>query len=581
MNLVFFLLAFSILTQHSECSIQFSDIQNQIPTWMTNQITQDFESFVNTGISTEEIDKYMACTQPWDGMVRYKILNGHISIVDSEKIHPHFAGRPYVILEALQKVVNRYELPDLDIVVCMHDAWNIDENQNIPILVFAKNKKFSKQILIPDWEALLGHDWGLDFVNASKKIFPWRMKLETSFWRGATTGGNYQNDSWKESARCKLVLSSLKYPELIDARFTLLVQGAEQIQKMKLLVGNCVTPLNSLKYKYLIDVDGNSCAYGRCYWTLLSNSVVLKQTSDNIQWYYGAISPYLHYIPVANDLHDLISQIKWAKNNDENCQKISEFSTEFVLNELNEEKIHLYLYAVLMKYADLQKFKPSSTSSNNTQQADREKLLIEHVKNSIAKADRGISKLNNDILHLEGMSSPKGRHLLNNLCSLPRTNYLEIGCWKGSTLISALFKNQSSVDHATALDNWAEFGGPFQEFKRNCERFLPKNSYQFFSVNSFSIDPLKIIKQPVNIYFYDGDHSALAQQLAFEYYNQILDNVFIAIVDDWDHLPVQEGTYRAFKNLNYKILFEIVLPARFNGDTEQWWNGLYVAVIRK
>lgn len=43
------------------------------------------------------------------------------------------------------------------------------------------------------------------------------------------------------------------------------------------------------------------------------------------------------------------------------------------------------------------------------------------------------------------MSSPKVRHLLNNLCSLPSTSYLEIGTWKGSTWISALFQNQKSV----------------------------------------------------------------------------------------------------------------------------------------
>ena len=68
--------------------------------------------------------------------------------------------------------------------------------------------------------------------------------------------------------------------------------------------------------------------------------------------------------------------------------------------------------------------------------------LIEHVKQSIQNAELGISQLNSKILNLEGMSSDKVRHFLNNICSLEHGNYLEIGVWKGSTFISALYKNK-------------------------------------------------------------------------------------------------------------------------------------------
>lgn len=202
--------------------------------------------------------------------------------------------------------------------------------------------------------------------------------------------------------------------------------------------------------------------------------------------------------------------------------------------------------------------------------------LIEFVKESIQKAHEEISKLDPDIYRIVGASSPKVRRLLNNLCSKSNTCYLEIGCWKGSTLISALYKNQSSIDSAVAVDI-----APDVDLLPNTTKFLPPNSFQFYSANCFTIDPLSIIFSPINVYFYDGEHYFIDQERAFTHYNSVFDNLFIAVIDDWNWDMVKNGTYSAFDKLNYTILYENELPARFNGDQEQWWNGIYIAVIRK
>ncbi len=73
--------------------------------------------------------------------------------------------------------------------------------------------------------------------------------------------------------------------------------------------------------------------------------------------------------------------------------------------------------------------------------------LIEHVELSIQNAIDNISKINNDVINVEGMTGIKTRHLYNNICSYKKSNneklkYLEIGTWKGSSLISALYKNE-------------------------------------------------------------------------------------------------------------------------------------------
>jgi hypothetical protein len=211
--------------------------------------------------------------------------------------------------------------------------------------------------------------------------------------------------------------------------------------------------------------------------------------------------------------------------------------------------------------------------------------IVSHVKDSIAKAQCEISKLPPAILRVPGLSSPKVRHLLNNLCSLPGGRYLEIGVWAGSTFIAALYGNDRALAEAIAIDNWSQFqlSEPKKAFVRNTSKFLSKNSFKFYEYDSFNLNKTEIFnpQKPINIYFYDGFHSVEAQKLAFVYYNDILANTFIAIVDDYGWDNVKLGTQLAFKELGYKILFEEYLPARFEGDRETWWNGIYVAVIRK
>jgi hypothetical protein len=219
-------------------------------------------------------------------------------------------------------------------------------------------------------------------------------------------------------------------------------------------------------------------------------------------------------------------------------------------------------------------------SKENNEALSKEEWLIMHLKQCITNGDLKKSKLSNEILAIDGMSSSKVRHFLNNLCTLPETRYLEIGVWKGSTFISAVYKNESTIAQAVAIDNWSQFGAPYAEFEKNIEHFVNGQNNQLYSLNCFNIN-LNEFSKPINIYFYDGDHSEATQEQAFTYFNAIFDDIFIAVVDDWNFPEVPKGTYSAFKKLKYHILFEQVLPADHNCDKANWWNGLYVAVIKK
>lgn len=207
--------------------------------------------------------------------------------------------------------------------------------------------------------------------------------------------------------------------------------------------------------------------------------------------------------------------------------------------------------------------------------SDQEQLLIDHVERSLSFAGIGVSGLSSQVLQIEGMSSPKVRHLLNNLGSLPGTNYLEVGLWKGSTWISTLYGNDDTINSAIGIDSWDEIA-PIS-FYENWQQFISNSRGQLYEVNCFNIDK-GVFKKPVNLFFYDAEFDI---NKALTFFDDVLDDAFILLVDDWNFQQVQETTRQGIQDLGYNVLLEYILPAQTIGDLDLWWNGLYLAVIRK
>lgn len=203
--------------------------------------------------------------------------------------------------------------------------------------------------------------------------------------------------------------------------------------------------------------------------------------------------------------------------------------------------------------------------------------LISHVDQCLENVDKK-TKLNERAIQFCGMSSFKVRNFLNLLLEFPKAKYLEIGVWRGSTFYSALYKNDPF--YAVAIDDWSGFNQncSWLEFKTNLLDL--EANYEIHNIDSFKMDK-SLLKSKFNFYFYDGDHSVESQEKALTYYLETLEDTFLYICDDWNCPEVQEGTRKGIEKTNLKILKEWTLPARFNGDTENWWNGLYVLYASK
>lgn len=204
------------------------------------------------------------------------------------------------------------------------------------------------------------------------------------------------------------------------------------------------------------------------------------------------------------------------------------------------------------------------------------KLLID---TSFKNANNFNSKINDEIIQMDGMSGTKTRHLYNNLLNFYDARYLEIGTWKGSSVCSAMFNNKAKV---VCIDNWCGFGGPKNEFIENFNKFKGENEAQFIETDCFDYDVSTLPK--FNIYMYDGGHSLEDHYNALKYYYDCLDDIFIFIVDDWNWWDVREGTYRAINDCKYTILYQKGIRTSFDNQghgSKDWWNGIYVAILQK
>ena len=217
---------------------------------------------------------------------------------------------------------------------------------------------------------------------------------------------------------------------------------------------------------------------------------------------------------------------------------------------------------------------------------------IDHIVNSILNAENKVSKINSEttegkeLLELQGFTGIKTRHFYNNICSRENTNYLEIGCWYGSSSVSAIYKNKIK---ALFIDNWCQFNGNVGVFTGNIKKFnhnLSKCSLIESDCWKVDIESLKSIG-PFNIYLYDGEHTYLDQYKALEYYLPVLSDTFIFIVDDWNWDAVQNGTNKAIEDLKLQIKFKHEI---FVEDTDNmpnhsgkltWWTGICIFLLSK
>jgi hypothetical protein len=186
--------------------------------------------------------------------------------------------------------------------------------------------------LIPDTSFVpsRGYEWSRQ-VLANNRV-PWQSRTPVAFWRGATTGMRPSPDNWRALERIKLceIARAHRHTGLFDVGISNVAQFSDpeiiqEIRDSGLVLGP--VPWEDWgRYKYLIDIDGNSSPWSNLFQRLLTGSPVLKVESSRglLQWFYYELIPWHNYIPIASDMSDLLEKVKWLNRNDEFARRVGE-----------------------------------------------------------------------------------------------------------------------------------------------------------------------------------------------------------------------------------------------------------------
>ncbi|KAH3827829.1 protein O-glucosyltransferase 1-like [Dreissena polymorpha] len=314
-------------------------------------INNDLSVWVKDGISREKLE----AAKPRG--THYQIIN-HKLYREKDCMFPaRCSGVEHFILEIIKK------LPDMEFILNTRD-WPQSPKFHDPLPVFSFSKVDSQSwdIMYPAWTFWEGgpavwpiYPTGLGRWDEQREIipkaaekWPWEKKHNKGFFRGSRTS----------SERDPLVRLSRSEPSLVDAEYTknqawksledtLGKEPAEEIR----LEQHC-------DYKYLFNFRGVAASF-RLKHLFLCDSVVFHVGEEWLEFFYPAMKPWVHYIPVKQDLSDVKELLEFAKENDDVVHEIAKRGRKFIWDHLRMEDVSCYWKKLLKNYAKLQKFKPT------------------------------------------------------------------------------------------------------------------------------------------------------------------------------------------------------------------------------
>ena len=210
--------------------------------------------------------------------------------------------------------------------------------------------------------------------------------------------------------------------------------------------------------------------------------------------------------------------------------------------------------------------------------------LITRVIGSIEMAKSSLTVLPEGVTSLQGMSGVKFRCFLNNL--MHGLSYLELGAWKGSTFISAVYKNMITSGYALAIDNFSEFNKDNDiklALTQNCKKFLVNDErYEIIDASTDDFD-IKSCDKRFDVFFYDADHHTAPTRDGITKFSELMHDTFVLIVDDYSWENVKNGTEQAIKAISskFEMVFKMSIGTEVNNDNMGWWNGVGVFIFKR
>ena len=214
--------------------------------------------------------------------------------------------------------------------------------------------------------------------------------------------------------------------------------------------------------------------------------------------------------------------------------------------------------------------------------------MVEHFQKVFDQVTRGRSQLGERQEEMYSLAGVPMKHLVNSLCDLGyKINYLELGAYRGATLIAALWQNDVNayaVEHfkydATSPNRFMEDGHPnvrtalentIDTYKR---AWNGENSIKVIESDLHDVD-LKEIDKKIDVVFHDADKKDKDIENFITKYKEVLDKYCILAFTKLQDVGIQGKIENALKANNFNIIAEHIIPDTDIGLDGRSAVGLY------
>lgn len=204
-----------------------------------------------------------------------------------------------------ESVINHFKIQDLNFKFILNLNDGPENNAEETRFCFARPRD-SQHICVPDphiprlnsiCEAI--PSWDISFDS----------KINKASFFGSDTGRKYADGSVQRVKFCKKYKNHPK----IDARIVNFVEQPIDTE----VFGEAVSILDQLKYKYILNINGNTTSWERLIWAMSSNSfcIFIRPPShqDEISWYYHIFDIHNSFPMISEN--EVENFIDWADHN--------------------------------------------------------------------------------------------------------------------------------------------------------------------------------------------------------------------------------------------------------------------------
>lgn len=292
-------------------------------------------------------------------VTKYQIING--KLYRSEDCM--FPFRCTGIEHFLLKLLNENKIPDTEFVVNTRDWPQLHRavtRDPVPVFSFSKTAQYL-DIMYPVWAFWCGgpaislYPRGLgrwdehrESLGQAAEAWPWEEKLDLAMFRGSRTSAE----------RDPLVILSRQCPSIVDAQYTKNQAWKSSKDTLGMEPAQEISLESHCQYKYLFNYRGVAASF-RFKHLFLCRSLVFHVGDEWLEFFYPAMRPWIHYIPVPKDadMEELYNLIEFAKEHPDISKKIADSGATFIKENLTMRDVECYWRDLLRQYTELLTYK--------------------------------------------------------------------------------------------------------------------------------------------------------------------------------------------------------------------------------